>query len=1297
MADTSHDPDDTIGDQVAEWRQKSRQAFKRNRVMKMAFGYADAHKKPSEYNPEDYIPRIPAALKQKYSKDPVNVSNSDKSDLWLESPEKKNKSSRANKSKSNKSSRATKNDSSLTDKENRTNSHNDKSVNNRSARRVLGESQINTLDQSTAKASKIDKSGHFRSESPASSENNVSDLAPLRRDNQGNPASPSSDMITKFNSKTNKYGSASKQRSHHKSLDHINRMIHDSKSNKKPSEYNPEDFIPRTAQIAKKEAALKAAKEDQLREEAKLKAMREQQAREEATLQALKAAELKENALRREIAELEEAEARDAAKKSSDRKSRKSLFNKSKNKSKIQDVSASDANNSSRVMTRSMSTSQTNDLGISPAIELKNSMAQGRSVMRSRNTIADTSDDASEAEEEIVQRKKSKNRTFNKTKDVIPDTQPNRTINRTTVVKDTQSPVAQKSYRSHRPRVKDSSQESMSEEQAMKASTKTKRTPPPQNMANLVAKKHLNKKTKEVSNSELAITPILTRTQKSHKQQEPEYSYIDESLLNEDGRTRKSVGKSDKYKMSSTANTSNQLHFTFNNANADMQSTRLPGDISQYDEEDIATRKSKRSIANKSITKTAQKEQEDAPVIEPIPTVSPAKRAFETSLRRRSSAAHVDKEQKLVLENDETIVSSGNAQKQTTKSKIEISKIPRPAVPPVPESTPILSNITHTKGNKNNSTNSIHQKSADIPIDLSIKQTKKSAKQKPVLKDQSVLDENDEMELAAAQSNLFIRKSFTKSINSTTMRSINATHNLQGNANNQTITKTRSSSNLLTKKSSFSKNPFNLPQVPSFPETTPTLPPVASQRKEPSVSPRKKSKKETPPLPPPVEDQLEYDETVGEIFSDTHVALPQHEPAPEPVDMSLERHKFIQSNKELLLSKKNKKQSPEVTKETKKSKKSKEIRASSQESTQSEGYAPQPSSSTKASKQKKSKKSENKENMPKPSKSSVVTKSKQRAVATSDDANDDTVSPQKKLKKSVSKSKGLVDRDLNKMVKRTQNEADIRRRTIYDLEAFKQNVNEFEEEGPRRSKRVKIDKLSAPVYQFEEITDFSGKTIMVQHLVGVTKKNYPNKYAQLMTGIMKEKEKEKKKNKTKNKRKRVENEDETEVDNSANVPVDIDSHTEQVHETIHINKLTQDQTISLSQWEKGAVNQSQETVIFEHEDGDESDMNPRKKVFGFRDRLASKKYENCYPGVSLHVLSSSDGILRIDPLGETKTQNHSNLVTYYLQKGGPCVMSLNENVSRHVHGDIIKIPSDVQYKIRNISKTEKAYFHFQFM
>ena len=271
-----------------------------------------------------------------------------------------------------------------------------------------------------------------------------------------------------------------------------------------------------------------------------------------------------------------------------------------------------------------------------------------------------------------------------------------------------------------------------------------------------------------------------------------------------------------------------------------------------------------------------------------------------------------------------------------------------------------------------------------------------------------------------------------------------------------------------------------------------------------------------------------------------------------------------------------------------------------------------------------------------------------------------------------------MSRDLNKMVKRGKNEADHRRKTIYDIEAFKPNVEESEENGPRRSKRTKIDQFSAPIYQFEEMTDYDGKKIIVQQMVGVTKKNYANKYCQLMSCLIREQENQKKKkksnlkNKKEKKRKRSEAED---VEGySENEEGSVAIETQSVHETLHIGRGTQDQTIDLSGWEKGAVNESQETIIFEQEGDGETEDNPRKKVFCFRDRLVSKRFERCYPGVSLHVMTSSDGILCIDPLGETKTQNHSNQVNYYLQKGGPAVLSLNDNVSRHKQGDLIKIP-----------------------
>jgi hypothetical protein len=64
----------------------------------MAFG-TDANKKPSEIDPKDYIPRVPEALRQKFSKDPQNISSQSENSV-IDSPVKINKS-RSNRSLKN--------------------------------------------------------------------------------------------------------------------------------------------------------------------------------------------------------------------------------------------------------------------------------------------------------------------------------------------------------------------------------------------------------------------------------------------------------------------------------------------------------------------------------------------------------------------------------------------------------------------------------------------------------------------------------------------------------------------------------------------------------------------------------------------------------------------------------------------------------------------------------------------------------------------------------------------------------------------------------------------------------------------------------------------------------------------------------------------------------------------------------------------------------------------------------------------------------------------------------------------
>lgn len=127
------------------------------------------------------------------------------------------------------------------------------------------------------------------------------------------------------------------------------------------------------------------------------------------------------------------------------------------------------------------------------------------------------------------------------------------------------------------------------------------------------------------------------------------------------------------------------------------------------------------------------------------------------------------------------------------------------------------------------------------------------------------------------------------------------------------------------------------------------------------------------------------------------------------------------------------------------------------------------------------------------------------------------------------------------------------------------------------------------------------------------------------------------------------------------------------HEPINIQMNTQDNTLSLSQWDQANINQTTEAVVFQ-EDSDEDTEKTEQNIYCFSNKLDNKKFEQCYPGVSISVVSTSDGILCIEPGSETKTQFHSNQAYYVMQRGGKAVLSLKGNISLHRVGDIIKIP-----------------------
>jgi len=136
----------------------------------------------------------------------------------------------------------------------------------------------------------------------------------------------------------------------------------------------------------------------------------------------------------------------------------------------------------------------------------------------------------------------------------------------------------------------------------------------------------------------------------------------------------------------------------------------------------------------------------------------------------------------------------------------------------------------------------------------------------------------------------------------------------------------------------------------------------------------------------------------------------------------------------------------------------------------------------------------------------------------------------------------------------------------------------------------------------------------------------------------------------------------------------------------------------MSTWDQGRINETSESIIIEVE-GDEMETEKeqtKKKVFSLVNQLESKKFDECYPGVSLIVLSTTEGLMCIEPQCTTKTQSHGIQTNYVMQKGSKVALSLNGCMSKHRVGDIIKVPPELQYKFKNLSHTEKAYFHFQF-
>ena len=148
-----------------------------------------------------------------------------------------------------------------------------------------------------------------------------------------------------------------------------------------------------------------------------------------------------------------------------------------------------------------------------------------------------------------------------------------------------------------------------------------------------------------------------------------------------------------------------------------------------------------------------------------------------------------------------------------------------------------------------------------------------------------------------------------------------------------------------------------------------------------------------------------------------------------------------------------------------------------------------------------------------------------------------------------------------------------------------------------------------------------------------------------------------------------------EFDQAPSEPNEAPNDTADKRDPIHI-QCTQDSSIKFSShYNDSALNMSQETVLFENEDSNVSEQTVKRKVFCFKHHVKNKQFECCYPGVGLHVISKSGGLLCVDSMCSTQTQKHPSDVVYTMQMGEACIMSLSGSLSKHTEGDIIEIPA----------------------
>jgi mannose-6-phosphate isomerase-like protein (cupin superfamily) len=527
----------------------------------------------------------------------------------------------------------------------------------------------------------------------------------------------------------------------------------------------------------------------------------------------------------------------------------------------------------------------------------------------------------------------------------------------------------------------------------------------------------------------------------------------------------------------------------------------------------------------------------------------------------------------------------------------------------------------------------------------------------------------DEQELMQSQNNKFIRKSMTKTINSTT-------------GSNQTVNSSTASSIFKSKQVLLSAQ---LPTAPLFNSTITTLNNKNTNKKNTQESQeeqendkKKKSSKDA--------SSRNKKKQTDESERSEDEADQEIQKSPSPVKQKRHAFKDIDGNKQKSkeeLENEKKKKSSKAASSRNKKKQIDESERSEDEDDQEIQKSPSPV---------KQKRHAFKD----------IDGNKQKSQETSPAS-----VPTMKKKKNTNRPR-LVER-----------EEPV-------IEPLSQETNEEEQIGLRRSKRAKIDKNSKAIYHYSPITDFSGNTIYIQKVIGTTGKNDEwTKYISHFNEQMKTNEKKRKHNallkehgyeneiRKDNKKKRIANRNKLNEDDS-NDNINDNNHQEyynnnenNINENLTRKEIilnTQDnpnisQTLLLES-DMSNINTSQESVLIQ--DPGVSILDNSKvateHLYCYQKMNERKNYEECKTGVSIAASSNNSGVLRLDPSYSTKTNSHAMRVVYFVQSG-ECLVSINNIISKHSVGDVIKVPANISYKLKNIAKNknDKLYLYFQFL